>query len=52
MGYGLCEKVFGGGLSRSQDKDAGQALWEKGLDEKLYGAKIRFMNLLLKTLRK
>lgn len=28
MGYRLCEKVFGGGLSRSQDRDTGEAVWE------------------------
>lgn len=49
MGYGLCEKAFGGGLSRSQGRDAGQGLWEKSLDKKLYGGKMRFMHLL-KTL--
>lgn len=51
MGYGLCEKVFGRVLSRSRDKGAGQALWEKSLDKKLCGGKMGFMHLLLKTLR-
>lgn len=51
MGYGLCGKVFGGGLSRFWDRDAGQAFWEKSLDKKLNGGKMGFMHLLLKTLR-
>lgn len=50
MGYRLCEKVFGGGLSRSQDKNAGQALWEKSLDKKVYGGKMGFVHWLLKWL--
>lgn len=51
MGYGLCEKVFGAGLSRSWDRNVGQAIWEKSLDKKMYGGKMGFMRLLLKILR-